>query len=272
MLRTYQYPLLFTLVAAILASVLRVWHLLTGFEPETELPIPHSFSLYLLLSFILLSFLIIFFLVTRCHAEAAPKAPPFLTLVCGAASGFLFVFAAVRYYQEFQSRATLIDPALVSPLRDFSLVFASAICGLIVILIAFLRHKKEAPADWGLLLVPAFHSCLWLLVSYQNWARAPFLMAYLFPLLGIIAICFAHYSIAAYSFDHGKRRRTLAAIYLAIFFSLLCVVSEESAATLILFLAQAFYFVSAALHLRSSAPDAPKQQNTPPNQEETNHV
>lgn len=236
--------LVVSIVGGIIGFFLRRWQLSTSFELDTGLPIGGTtatlvitaLSALVVLLLLLLSFsarkqnsaLLGFAETFRCHS--------FLYLLLVWAAALLTAMAAVLHY-----KASLAQPETNFLELFFSLLTLCAAASLF--LIGKQLYQEKNLKGSLLLLLPAYSVCLWLMVCYQNWARDPFVLDYVFALLAIIASMLGHYFIASYAFYKPKPASIFIFGMLAVYFSLVALAGSADLLNKVLYAAQVLYFI-----------------------------
>lgn len=236
------------LVVSILGGIagifLRRWQLNTSFELETGLPIigtPATLTIALLSS--LIALLLFFISLSVRKRDVSPlgynetfHCHSFFYLLFIWAAALLTAVAAVLYYRDL----------LTQPETSFLQFFFAflTICAAVSLFLMGKNHYQGKNLKGSLLLLlPAYSVCLWLMVSYQQWARDPFILDYVFALLAIIASMLSHYFIASYSFSKPKPMTVSIFAMLAVYFSFLALVGSADMASKCLFAAQILYLI-----------------------------
>ena len=75
-----------------------------------------------------------------------------------------------------------------------------------------LNARKKGEYRGGWITLPGFVCCVWVMSSYQDWAKDPVVGHYLFPLLAVLLTMIACYLIPAFAFGKG---RVTAALFFA---------------------------------------------------------
>lgn len=108
--------------------------------------------------------------------------------------------AAAAYGAEYVRRSVRVLRVLLGVL--------SLLTGVGVYFTA-LNARKKGEYRSGWITLPGFLCCVWVMSCYQDWAKDPVLLHYVFPLLGILLAMIACYLIAAFAFGPGKVWATL---------------------------------------------------------------
>ncbi len=234
--------------------LLRRVHLQNGFEADTGLPIPGAFSTSMIAIYVLvLVALLLILSISAGRTEISPaitqerRKTPILALLCFTASAALSLAAAIMDFRSLQVYVaqTQYEPRMAVMLFLFAAL--TVLAGAGIFLIGLQHHRGKSLAQSGLLLLPAFSCCLWLLYSYQHWVSDPIVGDYIFALFAIMSGMLAHYFIASQSYQ--KPRATLLLLFtsIAIFLSFLSLSYGDSMTSTFLFTAQILYFVPSLL-------------------------
>lgn len=248
-----KYSILFLpLLGGLAAIFLRRWQLQSAFEPS-GLPISGALATYVLSFFSLLVAVLLLLLSVR-HSKDASLArvavgenrPSFVGLLLTSAAAILTLIAPYFTVQSFQLLR------LTQKKTNFLLLLFAVLCifaAASFFLIAKQRYQGRSLTGSALLLFPAFASCLWLMTSYQEWAKDPFVTDYMFAMFAIITGTLAHYFIAAHAFQKNRTALILLTAGLSVFFSLIALTSSTLNASTCLYTAQILYFVPTMLLL-----------------------
>lgn len=228
------------LVSGIIGIILRRWQLATAFEPGTGLPIAGSTSTLVLGIFCALVAAILLLLSKEATIPAASfgdafQCGHFLYFLALCASGALTIAAGVF---------SLLDWSMTR--KPLLLLFAvgAFIAGLCTLIIGAKNYKNTwRGRGSALLLAPPFNCCLWLMLSYQNWARDPVVADYVFALFSVMACMLACYYICAHAFSLLRPSLTRFTCSLAILFSLIALADMPSTMDLCMHLAMLLYIL-----------------------------
>lgn len=208
-----------SLVLGGVGHVLRRRELATAFEP-TGLPIPGAPMSVALIGLSLAALAVFFLLAWRLWGGKPPLAyrqafaftsPAALTaivisamlLLCG---GGLGVYSYVNHETNRIAHLMVAVMAIVS--------------GICVMTLGKRDYRNIGNGTYsGLLLVPAFSGCLWLVSVYQVRAGDPIILDYVYQILAIISLVLALYFKASYSFEKGQAVPALWTCCLAVYFS-----------------------------------------------------
>lgn len=263
MLKKYLI-LLLALLGGVGGNMLRSWQLHTAFEPDTHLPIPASpstiaislFSLLMVALFALLAF-------AKRREEPNPQKQEetersFLVLLVTCAAAAVTALASYGFFQEGrllqELRRAMQQPQGSNPILVYLFAVVTLGSAVALLMIAFRRYQKKPQRNSLALLLPAFSGCLWLMVSYQEFAGDPFVTDYIFPLLAIMSGMLAHYFIASHSFQRARHTAIYLAGGAAIYFSLTALAYAPFTAHGFLCMAQVLYFSSTLLLLSRNDP------------------
>ena len=221
---------------------LRRMQLETAFEPASGLPIPGAPATMALLALSLAVAVALFFLA---RGGARVPTPYSAAFQYGCVPCFIIAEVGV---------ACLATGAamMLFGWRDAGGGALALCCGLFMLLAASClsiitaRNSRNGWKGEGsvLLLAPPFACCLWLMLSYQSWARDPVVNDYMFALFAVIATMLAFYYMAAYSFGQPKETLTLFFGGLAVYFCIICL-----ADTYILTSPDSLFFLGAGIYM-----------------------
>ena len=113
----------------------------------------------------------------------------------------------------------------------------------------------------GTVLLPAYTCCIWLISAYQGRASDPVVQDYLYELLAIICALLAFYYVAGSSFEHPRPGKTMFFSLCAVYFCLVTLADEHSAAELLRYGGCVFALMPAALG-RPLGPRMPGEEQT----------
>ncbi len=207
------------LLLGVVGFFLRLWELSTAFEPN-GLPIPGAPATIALICLSVAVLVVLGLLSFRlCRGKAAltcaqaftcPLASYItLNVICAALLLGAGAIAVMNYVAQADQQP--------SHLLVGGLAAASGVC---ILLSGKKNYRKEGDFRFnGLLLVPPFFACLWLVVVYQFRAGDPIILDYVYQILAIISILLALYFMAGFSFEKGRPILTLWACGLGIYFS-----------------------------------------------------
>ena len=99
----------------------------------------------------------------------------------------------------------------------------------------------------GTALLPAYTCCIWLISAYQGRASDPVVQDYLYELLAIICALLAFYYVAGSAFERPRPGKTMFFSLCAVYFSLVTLADEHSAAELLRYGGCVFALLPAAL-------------------------
>lgn len=113
----------------------------------------------------------------------------------------------------------------------------------------------------GTVLLPAYTCCIWLISAYQGRASDPVVQDYLYELLAIICALLDFYYVAGSSFEHPRPGKTMFFSLCAVYFCLVTLADEHSAAELLRYGGCVFALMPAALG-RPLGPRMPGEEQT----------
>ena len=230
------------LLAGVAGFVLRRRELATGFEPDTGLAVPGcpaALALAALTAAVALALIVLArgrLRPFRGYDDAMLTHDPGMRAM-GNAAAFLVLMASAWELQEFvftgwpavseQAAAARLSGgnAAVVLLSGLGLPLVSVVMGLAAALSLLMLTRNNY---WGerrgersaFLLLPAFGSCLWLILTYRDMSSDPVVAGYACHLLALVAVTLALYYTVALSF--GKHPRPRAALYFSLLAVYLC--------------------------------------------------
>ena len=272
-----KYLLLILSVLGGVAGVfLRRAQLQHAFEEGSGLPIVGANStLAIDLFTVLIALLLIFLTLSlgkreglRLGGSEAFYAPSFPYLLCISSSALLTAIGGAIYLQT-----SLLITQEQNLLHLLFGVFALCAAGSLF-LIGQHRFKGRSLEGSLALLLPAYSSCLWLMISYQRWARDPFVIDYMFCLFAIMAGMLAHYFMASYGFGKPQFTPFVVCALLSVHFSIITLADGVSLEEASLLSAQILYFIPSVFVLcrnrgtddsgaHDGNPDHPLKEETP---------
>jgi hypothetical protein len=272
-----KYLLLILSVLGGIAGVfLRRAQLQHAFEEGSGLPIVGASStLAIDLFSVLIALLLIFLTVSlgrreglRLGGAEALEAPSFPYLLCTSSAGLLTAIGGVIYL-----KSSLLPTQEQNLLHLVFGIFALCAAGSLFLIGQHRFQGKSLEGSLALLL-PAYSSCLWLMISYQRWARDPFVTDYMFSLFAIMAGMLAHYFMASYGFGKPQFTPFVVCALLSVYFSMITLADGVSLEEASLLSAQILYFIPTVFVLCSNRgagdtgphdgnPDHPLKEETP---------
>ena len=224
---------------------LRFWSLRTGFEAGTGLPIPGAPAN---LSLIVMTFAVVLLIggvlwrmcrtapvltydqAFRCESSLAMTADVVSAMLL-AGSGLLFL------WNYMKGQAPNIFHCVLA-----ALLVAAGGC---VLLTGRNNYRGQGGGSFnGLLLLPAYTFCLWLILTYQVRAGDPVILDYVYQLLAIICGLLGLYFTADFSFEKGKVVPALWTGLLAVYFSCVCLADLSGWADMALYAFCIVYFTA----------------------------
>jgi hypothetical protein len=268
-----KYLLLILSVLGGIAGVfLRRAQLQHAFEEGSGLPIVGANSTLAIDLFSLLIALLLIFLTLslgrregrRLGGAEALEAPSFPYLLCISSAGLLTAIGGVIYL-----KSSLLPTQEQNLLHLVFGIFALCAAGSLFLIGQHRFQGKSLEGSLALLL-PAYSSCLWLMISYQRWARDPFVTDYMFSLFAIMAGMLAHYFMASYGFGKPQFTPFVVCALLSVYFSMITLADGVSLEEASLLSAQILYFIPTVFVLcryrgadDSGHPDHPLKEETP---------
>ena len=261
-------PLL-AILAGVAGFVLRRLQWATGFEADTGLPITGSPAALALITLSLVLAAVLLLLLLRRGQSQSPSGydQAFLSHDPGVramshGSGFFLLIAAAWQMQEFlvsdwpQASAAAANaramgrnalPSLLSgvllPLLVVLLCIGSSIS---LILLAKNNYLGEGKGRHSLcLLIPAYGSSLWLILTYRECSGDPILAGYVFYLLAVLCITLALYQLATFAFtSRGRPAATLFFSLLGVYFSIVTLADSHGLTATLLLVASALWLTT----------------------------
>ena len=152
------------------------------------------------------------------------------------------------------SRAASLE--LISVLLSLVLVLqGGALCALAVV-----DWDRRAPVYTGLLLLPTFAGCYWLVAFYHTYGATPGTETYLWPMVAGLVTCAAWLHYAGYSF-RAKTPRAPGLLYLLALLTIPPALAAPMSSELRLALAAQFCWFLAAAGQISFLPEQPAQRS-----------
>lgn len=197
------------LVGGLAGLVARRFYWRTAFEPDTGLPISGTTSEAVMWVLSLVVALVVLFLSCGKHqdfgkrygAAFAPRG--FVGRTAMLAGAFLFMAAAVlNVWGFFGGTKDALGQRSVGVVH-LVLAAVALMAGLVVVAITTSLSKGQEPRR-VLLPLPGFVGCVWVMASYQEWARCPITGNYYLELLALLVAMVACALLAAFGFDKGK--------------------------------------------------------------------
>lgn len=240
------------LVAGAVGIMLRRWQLATAFEAGTNLPIRGSTATIVLIGACVVVAAILFLLSTgktiphSCFASAF-HCSGFLYFLGMCAAGALTIAAGVF---------ALLDWTREHKMLLILFAVCAIFCGVCIMLIGAKNYKNSWTGRGSLLLLmPPFTCCLWLMLSYQNWARDPVVTDYVFALFSIMACMLACYYISAYGFALIRPTMIRFTSALSMFFCLIALADSPNSMNTCMHLGMLLYILANLVaYLRNSHP------------------
>ena len=245
-MRKRLYPLLALLLGAA-GLALRIWQLTRAIVLKTGLLLLHHSSTYSLIALTICGLLALFLCSATLSREAQDWRSAFrctnmplqlLSIVGGAGYGV----ASLLLLREL-ALAGLPYSLRENPFQGVFALLLLAACAAILSVVLRNGEKTElalAP------VVPGFTSCIWLVLTYHTNASDPCVMAYLWQILAVIAVCLSWYYAAGFSFQHPRPRRTVFFHLTAGFLCILSLADPMELSQRVLFLTNALWFLSRA--------------------------
>ena len=130
-------------------------------------------------------------------------------------------------------------------LRIAWLVLAAlfVISGALLVVRAVRLRRDSGASVGGLLLLPAFTCCLWLVLLYQGNAADPILMDYVFQLFAAVCSLLGMYFLAGRDYGVRRPRRCVFFCLLAGYFALLCMADPLTSGARVVLVALLLYLL-----------------------------
>lgn len=239
----------------------------TGFEPDTGLPVSGNPPALILAALSLVMAALFLLLCRGEHRSFQGYDDAFLThdpgtrAISNAAVPCLIVAGAWRMQELLltdwpeaslaAATAQMLGgsgiPALLGgillPVLCVLFCLGSAIAVLLITRNNYWGEKKGN--RFVPLLIPAFGSCLWLILTYRDRSNDPVLAAYAYQILSIICVALALYQMATFSFSREHHpSATLFFSLMAVYFSLVALADGCRLTVSLLFLSCVLFFLS----------------------------
>lgn len=218
-----------------LGAVLYGRFLRTAMEADTALLTPGRAETYILVAVVAAAAAILAALAWLARGKYPDSyghcfyAPNPLPLAAAVIAGGLVTAAGILAAMGY---ITLADRQLSRMVLGVMLIPA----GVVMEEIARRNFRGEAQKSRlsGLLLVPGYAACVWLVYAYQTHTANPVVLDYVFLLLGIMAAILAFYYQASFSFDRPKPVRAIWTAAVAVVLLLTAMGHGEDAMTMCL--------------------------------------
>jgi len=199
-----------TIMAAVVTSILRYVQLKSALDHTGKIMAGAGKGplTWICLAFAVLAVVYCFFLQKRERMQSKGKTSVVITLV---AAFLMALGSAVR-----------CNVHMLLALGGF----VAAICWVAVALI----RRQEATPSAALLMLPALHFALELIVEFRGWSRDPLILDYCFDLFALICVMCATYHLAGFSFGKGKRRLTVFYCICGVIFGAIAAAGQVSGA------------------------------------------
>ncbi len=225
MKKVYLLPAV-SLLGGCAGFALRRVQLRTAFEPGSGLPISGAPATLSLLALALLVAAALAALAWRKGSLPMPYEHAF----SGGGVSYLLLAAAGAALTALGAGLTALDWRQGGGLLPLAFVCATLLAAACMALIAGRNHRARWRGQGSvILLAPPFAACLWLMLSYQGWAKDPVISDYVFALFAIMSAMLTYYYMAAYSFGQPRETLTLLFGHLCVFF---CIISMADAMAL----------------------------------------
>lgn len=247
------------LVGGAAGFFLRRWELSSAFEADTGLPVsgaPATLALFALSAVLFLALAILSWGTGRgfqgSYDEAFQTTGNTPYLVGMIASAFLMAGAGTLLLAQaggILSGSTagaglsgFLGP-LVAVGRELLLALLALASAVSLFLLGKNNYRGEGRGDRsGCLLVPAYASCVWLIVSYLDHSGDPIVLDYVYQLFAVVASVLGCYFLAGFSYRRPKAFPAILFSLTAMYFCLVTLADQHSAAYLLLYVSYFLYF------------------------------
>lgn len=199
-------------VGGVAGLLIRRLYLARDFDPVSGLPLAKSayaLPLYAVTAAVLVLALVMSLGKHRSFdrqfsSAFCPRSP--LWFILAAAGGLLLCAGGVLDLMDLFRLADLgggVTVARSARILRLLLGAVSLLAGVGVCLTA-LNTRKQGEYCSGWITLPGFVCCVWVMLSYQDWAKDPVVSHYLFPLLAMLLSMAACYLIPAFAFGRGR--------------------------------------------------------------------
>ena len=213
-------------VGGVIGAVLRGLNLLTGYEPETNLPIAGNGAQTAL---IVLSVLTAAVLFVCARGFRADRGAVFEEMFGSSSAGFkvLSVLAGLVMIAAGAGGFYLLLPQFSGQSSIFSLLpliplwlLAILTGGCFIGLAAALSRRAVTETTAAMTVVPMFWSCFDLIITFKDNGASPFVGLYAVELFAAIALTYAFYALAGFLYSRSSPFRFAVSAGLAVFFCL----------------------------------------------------
>ena len=243
---------------------LRLWELSSAFEADTGLPVAGAPATLVLAGF---SAAVLLALVLLCRgtgqgfqgsydeAFQAAGSTPYLTVMVAAAflmagSGVLLLAQAGGVLSESLAASagaglglSGLLRLLLSVGREVLLAALALGSALSLLLLGKSSFRGEGRGERsGCLLVPAYTSCLWLILSYLEHSGDPIVLDYVYQLFAVVAAVLGSYFLAGFGYRRPKPFPAALFSLAAMYFCLVTLADRHTPAELLLYVGYFLYF------------------------------
>ena len=108
--------------------------------------------------------------------------------------------------------------------------------------------------------MPAYASCVWLIVSYLDHSGDPIVLDYVYQLFAVVASVLGCYFLAGFSYRRPKAFPAILFSLTAMYFCLVTLADRHDVSMLLLFVAFALYLLATTVLLQYNAarPEGPR--------------
>lgn len=260
-MRKTLYPLLALLLGAG-GLALRLWQLSLAMDARTGLLQLHHPATYALIALTVCALLTLFLCSAVLSRQAQDWQSAFrctsmplqlLSILGGAGYGVSAVLLGRELLRDgfpFSLRE--------NPFQAVFVVLLLAACAAILSVV--LRNGKKTELALAP-VVPGFTSCVWLVLTYHTNASDPCVLAYLWQILAVIAVCLAWYYAAGFSFQRPRPRRTVFFHLSAAFLCITVLMDPVELSQRVLFLSSALWFLARSAILVGNTRESGKRED-----------
>ena len=207
-------------IGGVAGLLVRRLHLAHDFDPASGLPVAqpaYALPLYGITAVVLVVLLGLslgkYRAFDRQFSSAFYSRTPFWFVVAAAGGVLLFAAGLLDLMEVFRPASLELGAAVVQTTRAARILrlllgVLSLLAGVGVYFTA-LNTRKKGEYRSGWFSLPGLTCCVWVMLSYQEWAKDPVVSHYVFPLLAALLAMVACYLIAAFAFGKGKVRAAL---------------------------------------------------------------
>lgn len=218
-------------IGGIAGAVLRAGNLLTGYEPETGLPVPGNMAQTLLIALSVVMVVGLFWLSSHFREDrgavfedvfsGVDTGVKLVAVVTGLAMIAAGVGGLASLFPQMSHAAGREMFALLPLIPQWLLAIATGIC--LIGLTAALGRRVVTETTAVMTIVPMFWSGFDLIVEFKNNGESPFVGQYAFELFAAICLTYAFYALAGFLYSQSSPFRFAFSAGLSVFFCLITV-------------------------------------------------